>query len=648
VSSPDAQPPRARITFRSVVIGLLLTPMNSIFVILTEVMWQSGYPTALSLFYNVVFVLFWLVAGNAVVRRIRPSWALSPAELLIVYTMLSIASALAGHDMLQVLFPSLCHLHWAHGVDGRFGELIELAPAWLVVSDAAAIEGIYTGQESIYQWAMLKPWLGPLAWWLAFVVALCAVMLGITLLLRRQWTEHEKLAYPIIQAPLLLSTRPRTLFSSRAFWIGFLTVGAIHLLNGLHVLYPSVPNLPMTRLVNIQELFAERPWRDMGWAPVSFYPFAMAICFFIPLDLAFSSWFFWMFFKLQRVLASYIGMQGMPGFPYIEEQTAGGYYAIALLAVWVSRHHLRRVATVLIGASGPDTTPEERREARLAVLLIGGGAAFLAYFCLRAGMSASIAALFFGLYFLMATGVTRIRAELGPPAVDTYGMGPHLQITRFFSTADMARANPRDLSMLGFLSSFARTSRSHPMPHMMEGFRIAERLGARPAPYLLAMGIAVATGAVCAFWAMLIVNYRYGMAAQVQGLPFFLAEETWSRADTWLNAPARWQAAPIYALGLGFLFAMGMATLRMHLAWWPFHPVGFAMGGAPWTMDLLWMSFLVTWLIKLMLLRYGGAKAYRAAVPFFVGLMLGDFIIGGLWNVYGTVLGVDVYHFWPY
>jgi len=57
---------------------------------------------------------------------------------------------------------------------------------------------------------------------------------------------------------------------------------------------------------------------------------------------------------------------------------------------------------------------------------------------------------------------------------------------------------------------------------------------------------------------------------------------------------------------------------------------------------------VVAWLVKTLLLRYGGAQTYHRAVPFFVGLILGDFIVGNSWTLYGLATWQDVYHFWPY
>ena len=83
----------------------------------------------------------------------------------------------------------------------------------------------------------------------------------------------------------------------------------------------------------------------------------------------------------------------------------------------------------------------------------------------------------------------------------------------------------------------------------------------------------------------------------------------------------------------------------MHLAWFPLHPVGFALAGN-WTMDRMWLCVLIAWSVKLVLLKYGGAKAYKPAVPFFVGLILGDFVVGGFWNLYGILMQTQVYRFW--
>ena len=72
-------------------------------VCLAEIMWYSGQPTTISVFSHVIFILCLLILGNLLVKRFRPAWALKPPELLVIYTMLCLASAMCGHDMGEIL-----------------------------------------------------------------------------------------------------------------------------------------------------------------------------------------------------------------------------------------------------------------------------------------------------------------------------------------------------------------------------------------------------------------------------------------------------------------------------------------------------------------------------------------------------------------
>ena len=634
------------VTFRSVVIALALMPFNALWLAATQVIWMSGQPTTISLFYNVVFFLFWIILGNLLVARWKPAWALRPPELLVIYTMLSLASALGSIDFIDVLVPMLPYLNHFAPLEGRYEAPLKHTPGWLLVQDKEALRSYYIGQESFFLPRNFLPWVLPLAWWSAFIIALCAVMWGLNFLFRKQWTEHEKLSYPVIQVPMLLATETETLFRNKLFWGAFALAAGIDVLNGLQFLFPLLPHVPLVHITNIQSFFPERPWRDMGALWVSFYPFAIGMCFFMPADLAFSCWFFYFFWKGQRVLASHIGMHGMPGFPFIEEQTAGGYYAIAIVALWVSRHQIKRMILLALGKPAEGESPWERSEARLTALLIGGGCTFLLYFCLRAGMTMPAVAVFFALYFLLSVAITRMRAELGYPSHDLHNIGPNLQIVKLLGPTEMARSNPTDLCMMGLFNFFNRAYRSHPMPHGLEGFRIAQRLNMDYWRFFLAMAAAIVAGTVFSFWGLLVMIEKYG-ATQVSGLAEWFGREQWDQVNLWFTTPPPHMAQPVLAIGVGLLCAFGLAGLRMSLTWWPLHPVGYAVSGS-WSMDQLWASIFAAWLIKVLILKYGGAKAYQPAVPFFVGLLMGDFVAGAFWNLYGTLMGVQAYHFWPY
>jgi hypothetical protein len=63
----------------------------------------------------------------------------------------------------------------------------------------------------------------------------------------------------------------------------------------------------------------------------------------------------------------------------------------------------------------------------------------------------------------------------------------------------------------------------------------------------------------------------------------------------------------------------------------------------PW----LWSATLIGWFAKLLILRYGGMKAYRTCFPFFIGLILGDYVAGSLWGLCGLLLGQPTYRVIP-
>jgi hypothetical protein len=63
-------------------------------------------------------------------------------------------------------------------------------------------------------------------------------------------------------------------------------------------------------------------------------------------------------------------------------------------------------------------------------------------------------------------------------------------------------------------------------------------------------------------------------------------------------------------------------------------------------MGYMWFPILIAWLLKRVILRGGGLQGYRTAVPFFLGLVLGEFVVGSIWNILGIVFQFEIYKFW--
>ncbi|NQT50411.1 hypothetical protein HQ576_00075, partial [bacterium] len=380
------QAQRCSVTVRSIAIGAALIPLTCMWIVQSEILWYSSQPTTVSLMPHVVFLLFVLTVGNLLIARWFPGSQLNPGELLTIYVMLSIGSVVCGHDSLEILVPMIAH--WKHGATPESGwaeSFHEHLPKFVLLDNEEVIEPFYMGGSSMYSWKIVLAWARPMLWWASFVFVLIFCLFLLNTLLRKQWTENEKLSYPVIQIPLELATRTRQLFSAKLLWYGFAIAAAIDLVNGLNKLYPAVPAIPVVHIDNLRNFFTERPWSAVGNMWISLYPFAIGVCFFLPVDLAFSCWFFFLFWQAQRVISSAMGV-AIPGFPFINDQSAGGYVALCFIALWVSRKYLKEIFLHVIGKARVDESKEALPYRVVAALLLAC-LGYLAFFLHKLGMS---------------------------------------------------------------------------------------------------------------------------------------------------------------------------------------------------------------------------------------------------------------------
>ncbi len=82
-------------------------------------------------------------------------------------------------------------------------------------------------------------------------------------------------------------------------------------------------------------------------------------------------------------------------------------------------------------------------------------------------------------------------------------------------------------------------------------------------------------------------------------------------------------------MGVGAAFALFLTMMKSRFLWWPFHPIGYGLA-VSYAMDYFWFTALIGWLCKTLTIRYGGIKMYRQALPFFMGLILGDYVTASI------------------
>lgn len=614
---------------RAVALGLVLVVVNGLWM-MTAATFGSAYPDTVSLFHNVIFILFVLTGLNAVVARAlgaRGRPLLNVAERIVLYAMLCAATSISGLDIMQVLGTFTNGLRALATSENDWGALfLRIVPEWLIVQDPAALQAMSEGDASFYSIRYARALLPSALVWTGFLFVLVVVMMALTLVVRERWVEGEKLSYPIVQLPLAMTVRADAFFRDRMMWIGFGLAGGMNLMNGLNFLYPGFPGLG-GKLYDLSPLFASAPWNAVGWTPISLFPFGVGLAFFMPLDLSFSCWFFYLFWKLELVAGKALGVRSLPDFPYIEPQTAGSYTGLCILALWATRSHL---VAVLRGDPRTDC-----RTPRRALVVAGIGFVALIAFSMVIGMSLWVSVVFFVAYFVLSLGITRMRAELGSPVHDLHLAGPHLMLVRIFGTRALSTAN---LTGLTFYQGFNRAYRGHPMPHTLEAFKLAETARMNRTRLVVALVLTALVAPLASFWGMAHTSFRYGIP-NLGKVP-----EAFGRLAGWLTTPSPPDTGATVAIGFGLLATLALAFFRAKFVWFPLHPAGYGVS-SNWSINLFWFSILVSWAVKLGILRLGGLPLLRRAQPLFLGVILGDFVVGTLWMLRGTVFGIPTYKF---
>jgi hypothetical protein len=656
---PEGMKPRLQgVTPRALIVGMLLIPLMCLWNEYTEIVAQATDLAAMSLIIAVVFVLFILVLFNLLLKKFAPRYAFTQAELMYIYIMQTVSIGISGIGMMQFL-NTFCGNIFYYGTpeNGWKEKLLPLVRPWLLPTESAT-KAYYTGQSTFWRADHILGWLSPILVWSGYIVVLLWVMVCLNVLVRRQWMDQERLSFPITQLPLEVCRDGGsvTLFSNRMLWLGFLIPVVLESLASLNYLYPSIPFLPIKpsdpRLDLTPIFSASAPWNGVGTLQLSFYPMVIGLTYFLPLDVAFSLWFFFLFGKFENVMATAMGYheagasQAASRLPYVGEQSAGAFIAVAALALYGMRKQLKTIVLQAFHLTKQRESDDANEPLPYAVALFGGlaGFAMLVAFGMAIGMSWWVPAIFFAIYYLYVITFTRIRAEAGLP----WGYAPDMNVHQLMQSAGGSQAfsvaNQVGLHMILWHDLDYRCTE---MPNQLEAMKIGESSRMNLRHVVAVIVLATVIGALSSWASVLTCYYQNGAAtAKVNSWRTDMGNAPWRALKDILDTPTKPDLPRIEGVGIGMLATAFLLAMRSRFTWWPFHPIGYAIAGT-FTMSWLWCATLVGWLIKVLVIRYGGMKSYRNYIPFFIGLILGDYITGGVWAIYGSLLGVQTYRAFP-
>lgn len=599
-------------------------------------------PGALFLFF--VLVGFVNVLLGAAHRRL----ALNRAELITVYIMLIVSSAIPTMGLSEYLLPIVAAPFYYATPDNEWAQLIQPhIRSWLVPQGPDVAKHFYEGlpKGAPVPWAA---WARPLLCWGAFLLVFYFVMMCVMVILRKQWVERERLIYPLVHVPLEMVREDsrgsliRPFFRNPVMWIGFIIPLTVSSLNGLHAYFHYVPNINIATDIPV--------FRNTMTFPLRLSFPIIGFTYFINLDIAFALWFFSILAQIQTGIFNItgiastenIGIYGVSGSPIVAHQGTGAMLVLVLFGLWTSRAHLRGVLRTALGRHGGEDDSREMLPYRVAVLGLICGFLFMSAWLWMSGIPFLITLLFLVVAFLLFTGLTRVVSEGGLAE----GIVPVIASSFIISGVGTSVLGSTGLTALGFTYVFMADVRTFVMASCANGLRLAEELGGKRRRLFWAMTLAVVVSLAASLWIILKLSYTYGGINLNQWFftggavaPFNFVEYKIRNPS-----PVHWGGWLSTGIGAGVMVLLMLA--RQHFLWWPLHPLGFAVFGIGWVANV-WLDVYLAWMIKSLVVRYGGPKLYHNTRPFFLGLILGQFVIAGLWLVIDGFTGMtDNVVFW--
>ena len=583
---------------------------------------------AIFLFFLLVFV------GNTLVRAISRNAALTRPEVLVVYAMLIVCASITTMGLGAQILPIMgAPIHYA-APENRWAELIHPhLPKWLT-PNAEAIKGFFEGlgKGQSIPWGA---WIAPLACWLIFLAPAYFVMIAVMVILRKQWVERERLIFPLTVLPAAMSEQPEEkrllgpFFRNRGMWIGFFIVFLITSANALHSYWDFIP---MVNLVKTVKIF--RNTTDLN-IRLSFPVIGFA--FLLSKDLAFSLWFFNLVFlcitgvfNMRGVrLDENLGIYGSSRTPILAYIGMGAIAAFVLGGLYNAREHLKGVFARAIGHSSGADDSDEILSYRTAVWGIVVSAIIMWAWLWKVGLHPLIVPLYLFFAYVLFLGLTRVVSEGGLPTIVASMIAP-VVVTSMLGVKLIGAAG---LMALALMYVWCADIRIFPMAECAQGLKLVEDCPTRRRRGIFwAITLALVISFVVSVVVSLSLAYKYGGITLNRWFfeggpiaPFRLMAEK-------LQNPAPPSVPGYVFVGVGAAVTAGIAVLRIAFPWFTLHPIGFAVGSV-WLMNHLWFSIFLAWLLKSLILRYGGPSVYRKVVPLFLGLVLGQYTAAAFWFV---------------
>jgi len=658
------------VTLRSFVIGLFCVAFVCGYThfndnILRQTMFV-GNSMPISVYGLLVLFLLFLFP---LLRKMNRKFMLKRAEIAVILAMTLASCAIPGSNLLRLFTPSLILPNRFEQTEPGWKqqEVMQFVPDGMLVNPDADVDtilrgftqGMSDGNERIavsqvpwYAWAK------PLMFWMPIILSLWIALIGLSLVVHRQWMDHEHLPYPIVTFAKSLLPQSNgensPIFKNRIFWLGLIAVFVLHFYNYLNGWFPDymLGKIPLgVDFSSIGELF---PTFDKGGGSIllawtgTIYLTVVAVAYFLPSDVSFSLGIgplVWV--CIVGVMATYgiasTGWQSSWPFGITRDSMIdiGAYTGLLLVLLYTGRHYYSTVFRRALFLPARDN-PEKSAiwGARVFVIAM---AAFVIYAATLARLDWMVALLlaFFMVAFYLVMG--RMLAETGLFFIVMVGT-PATIIWALFGSKALGPQTM--LIMFMFCLVLFYDTREALMPFVINSLKLGDDCKVKAGRIAQVSVVALLVGLAVGIPVTLYFQYDTGTVvdswrADQSKTPFnevigtmqrLEAQGQLAEAGTESGFGLFTQMSP-HKQGLAFfggtlILVVGISMLRLRFVKWPIHPVMFLTWNT-FSGNSFYQSFLLGWIIKVTVTKYGGANIYQKVKPLMFGVIAGE-MLGGL------------------
>ncbi len=657
----EAPTPRAneqvsggKIRLRAIILGsglalviCLITPFNNAY--------RQGTPLGGGHFPLAPFyLLIWLVIITAVIRALfKGRSPVTGKELLVSWALMVLLSGIAWTGLARTFFINLTAPYHFATVENRWEEILQpLLPGSWYPQSREAIAAFYNGLSGGRQMSWLEvvkeipwdAWLGPLLGWGGFVLLCYIVIACMVSLLSKQGLYNERMNFPLLQVPVLMQealdkNEFGRFLTNRFLLTGLLIPVCLHLINGLNFYNPSIPSIP-TMILAGQYFPKVGLLSGFYKLKIYIYPAFIGFAFLTSKQISFSFWFFYIAGALLIGLLSFLGINipaaalGVTFGPILsrpeETQMIGAYLVFFVFLAWLARFHFIDILLKGFGFRQEENPEEEWLSTRLAFWGTAASGSAIVIWCHYFGIPFLFSFIVVGAFFLFTLVATRVICQ-GGIAYFTLTAAPIDAVTAIFGSRFFTGAG---ILVAGVVQKILFVDlREALMPSLLHARKITDRATNNRSIFFAIM-VTLIAGIAVSFLAMLALCYKYG----VRELQLDWATRTtvavydniYSLVESSVE-PGKW--VTIFTLAGAVVMAV-LVVCYHRFYWWPIHPIGYltAYSSAMW---YLWFSFFIGWLCNALCMRYGGVQLFKKLRNFFIGLIIGDFLMAGSWAIYG-------------